>query len=459
VLRYFFTLVAFPFFVAAPLRWPFFGVVSILGTFVLYDVIFAERFDLFYELHGPETLFITTFLGILLNEPDRLRDFVPRHVVDFGMLGFLAIMLISGILNNVPYLLLGNKYVSMFWQVVVFYFLVTRLTDSEKRVLTLTFTLIATTSYLVYVAWDKSRTKDYHFARPYSFSSHHDFGAQLLLTLPLIGTMVTWQARERVRLWKWVRIALLLLIPLYILTGMRTQSRSAYLGLAVVLPLLLWYHRRRWSLALLASPVILFALLHQDPRVFASIESIWTHQTPTGQPDPSIGSRFRQMNTAMNIFQSHPILGIGPRMFFYQYLQWASPEELTSEGRYTMHCVPLLILTEEGLFGFVTYYLLIVGGTFLSAWRTLRAARMRDRPELTTMAIVASGCLIGLIAWVAFSLGQPSAWTFNIYATFALVVAAEQVALRLLDEETAEEPAAPPVVNPFAPGATEVVFS
>jgi hypothetical protein len=460
-----FTIIMFPFVAALPLRWPFVGVVTILGTHALRDAIFAERFDMFYRLHGPQVLYFTTFLGIFLNNPGRLKDFFPRCTVDYGMLGFMVVMLISAVLNGDKYIM-SNKYIDLFFKAMVLYFLLSRLTDSERRVLIVVFTLIVTTSYLVYMAWDKSRTKGYHYARPYSISSHHTFGIQLIMTLPLVATMIAWQARERVRLGRYVRFVLLALVPLYVLTGMRTQSRSSYLGLGVALFLLVWHYRRKWYFLVLASPVIAFALMHHHPRIFGHIESIWTHKTYRGRPDHSIGSRFRQMHTAMRIFQSRPILGIGPRQYFRQYLYWAVPEEVRSEGRYTMHCVPLLILSEEGLIGFFAYYVLMVGGAFMAAWRTVRLARARDRPELVTLAIVASGCLMGFIAWMAFSLGQPGAWTINIYAMVALVVAAENVALGIVREEAPQQAQAaqqaawgrPPGLLP-ADGATEIVFS
>ncbi len=459
-LRYVFTLLVFPFLVLAPLRWPFFGVLSILATFVMRDVIFAERFDLFYDLHGPQILFITTFMGIFINDPGRVREFLPQGTVDFGMLGFMAVMIISAILNGDKHIW-WNKYIDMFFKAMVLYFLLSRLTNSERRVLIVAFTLIVCTTYLVYVAWDKSRTRGYHFARPYSFSSQHSFGIQLILTLPLIATMISWQARKHVRLRRWVRLVLLGLVPLYVLTGMRTGSRSSYLGVALALVLIAWYYRRKWYYLILASPLVVFALVHQDPRVFERVSSIWTGRTAQGEKDPSISSRFRQMHTAWTIFLAQPLLGIGPRQYFVRYLYWAAPEDIAGEGRYTMHCVPLLILAEEGLAGFCTYYFLIVVGALLAAWRTVRCARTRASPELRNLALVASGCLMGFFAWMAFSLGQPGAWTINIYAMVALVVAAEKVALAIVYGEAAERVEATQQAAAFLPSGatTEIVFS
>jgi hypothetical protein len=458
-LRYMFTAVMFPFIIALPLRYPFFGAVSILASFVLRDAIIGERFKLFLTLHGPQALYITTFLGILLNNPGKIKEFVPRTAVDYGMVGFFIVMLMSAVLNGDPYIWY-NKYIDMFFKGLVCYYLVSRLADTERRVVIVAFVLIAATSFLVYKTWDTGRSKGLHYARPYTFASHHTFGMQLVLTLPLMGAMLSWQAHKHLRLGRYIRWFLLAAIPFSVMVGMRTQSRSTYLGIAAAVALIAWYYRRKWPYLVLAAPVIWFAVMHQHPRVFERLQSIWTYRTPEGEVDPSISSRFRQMRTALRIVQSRPVLGIGPRMYFRRYLYWAGPEDQAAEAKYTMHCVPLLILCEEGIVGFLVYYGLIMGGAVLACWRVVRLARTRASPSLTNLAVVASGCIMGFMSWGTLSIGQPGAWTINIYGTVALAVAAEKVAIHFVYGEARHRAKAQHEAAAFLPpGAqTEIVF-
>jgi O-antigen ligase len=163
------------------------------------------------------------------------------------------------------------------------------------------------------------------------------------------------------------------------------------------------------------------------------------------------------MRTAMRVFWSSPVFGIGPRQFFLRYSQFVSAED--EKGvTYTMHSVPLLILAEEGLLGIIAYYCFLVAGAISAARYAIR--RAREDPELEVLGVVAAGALMGYIAYIAYSLTQPAMWTINIYGTVALVEAARRVTVAHFRElAEAQEPVeeAPPAWLPRRP-STEVVF-
>ena len=439
------------------LREPFLGALFLVACLILRDALMVEtNGSFFYWYHGAEVLYIATLVTIFLTRTDRLREFLPRNLIDWGMLGFMLALLVSGMMNDIgPMQWSYNRYINLFYKSLVLYFIVSRLTDTERRVLLLALVIIGCTTYLAYKAWRKSRTGELNPARPYYRTLFHDFALQLILTFPIIASLLTYR-----KLRWYLRLALFACLPLYALVVMRTKSRSSYLGLGVSLVLLAWTYRRRWPLMLLATPVLIFAITHQTPQVQQRLESIWTHETPAGKKDLSIDSRFRQMRTAYNVFSAHPLVGIGPRRFLMRYLDYAKAEDIQygqSRGRYTMHCVPLLILAEEGLAGFLTYYTFIVGGAFLAVRETIR--RARGRPELRALGIVGSGCFLGMCAWMAYSLTAPALTTSNIYATLALVWAARHVARARAYELAAagETPEAAPAAPP--PGTTQLVFT
>jgi len=432
------------------LRQPFFGALVILATAVLRDTMIEETYGRFLSIHGYEILYLGTILGVLLSRAGQLGEFLPKTATDWGMFGFFLAMIASALLNGVD--IWDHKYIDLYFKAMVLYFLLSRLADTPQRVTLVAVVLVAATAYLTYEAWRKYRAGLVYFARPYYGSQMHEFGMQLVITLPVVGALL---ARRMKLLW---RVLLLALIPLIVLVALRTQSRSTYLGVGLGLVLLAWYYRRRWYLQVLALPIIVYAVTHQTPEVSSRLESVWTHKTAEGTEDTSIDMRLEQMRTAMRVISSHPILGLGPREFFRRYREFATEAGVYRDWEYTMHNVPLLILCEEGFIGFFFYYGLLVLGAFLDARFVIR--RAREAPDLEPTAIVAAGGLMAFLAWCAYSLGQPVMWTINIYGTVALVVACRRVAQAQLAElaEQEEGEQAEDVLIAGRP-ATEAVFS
>ena len=429
-------------------RRPFFGAVAILVHFVLKETLVVETYGAFYDYPFFEPLYIATFVGVLVNEMHRLNSFLPRTMVDWGMLSFLLVLVISASVNGVN--IWGHKYIDLFLKATVMYFLLSRLADTPKRVLIAALALVFSTGYLAYLAWDNHRQGYLIFARPYWFTQWHEFGAQVIIVLPLAGAML--RGRFRMAL----KIVLFVLVPLFFIVAIRTMSRSAMLGAFAGAGMLMWYYRRKWYVGVAVLPLLVYGLFHQTERTSERLESIWTHKLGE-EEDLSIASRIQQFHTAMNIINSHPLLGLGPRQYFVEYKLYVNPEDAEEDVSYTMHSVPLLILTEEGLLGFATYYGLIVLGSILAARYAAKAAL--DSPELEDVAVVAAGALMGYLAWCAFSLGQPTMWQINIYGTVALVMAARFVTEAHFRERVAERAMEQP--NPLWAArqpSTEILF-
>ncbi len=437
------------------LQRPFVGVLAIMLCNVLRETLRQETYGAFFRFHGFEVLFATTILSVVLFHTDRLGEFVPRDATDWGMLSFLAVMVISGLVNGVN--IWSHKYIDLFFKAVVLYFLLSRLVDTRRRVVLTALALVVGTSYLVYLAWSKYRSGLYAWARPYHHVGIHDFGLVLVVTLPLLGSLLAW------RVWLPVRLALFALIPLYVVTTLRTTSRSAMLGVGFGLALLAWYHRRRWYWLVPAVPFVAYAIVHNPESVILRLTSIWTHKTETGEEDTSIASRFEQMRTAKRVIKGNPLFGIGPRMFFVRYADYQSDEDRTKHKKtvgYTMHSVPLLILCEEGLTGGAAYALLFFGA-ISHAWVAMR--RTRGDPEMHVVGVVATGSMMSFLAFLAYGLGQPSMWVMNIYATVALAAAARRTAEAYAAAKAAAERKPAQAVVAWAPrplaAETEIVFS
>jgi len=162
------------------------------------------------------------------------------------------------------------------------------------------------------------------------------------------------------------------------------------------------------------------------------------------------------MDVALRVFKSSPLLGIGPHRFFETYLDWANERQAGFlGGRYNMHSIPLLILAEEGLAGILTYYGLLMLGSFLTVVRIARLTR--GKPEMEALAVAGAAGSMSFVAFLAYGLGQPSMWQISIYGTVALVSAAEYCALAIAQEREAPQETEVDFARPQP--ATEVVFS
>jgi len=441
------TILIVLFICAISIRKPFVGVVTILACAIWRDTVNVETWGAFLDYHCFQLLYIFAILGMIVSRPDAVSQLPPKTAADWGMLGFMGVLVASALVNGV--VVFGHKYIDLFFKAMVLYFLLSRLADTPKRVQICSWVIIITTSYLVYLAWDKYRKGILNPARPYGITAYHDFGLQLVITLPLIGTMISQRLRPIIR---WLLIAL---IPLYIMVALRTTSRSSYLGVALGLALLAWYYRRRLHYAVLAIPLVAFAVMHQTGDVEQRIQSIWTHRTETGEKDTSIQMRLEQMRTAMNVIQSNPVFGLGPRQFFSQYKRYVDASH-TMGWTYTMHSVPLLIACEEGALGLIVFYGLIVLGSLRTSVRAMKLAR--GRPALVSVAIVSTGALMGFLAWLAYSLTTASMWVVNIYATVALTAAGYRVIEHYIEAGVAEEDEEAVAKVPTGP-TTQIAFT
>jgi len=433
------------------IRRPFVGALAITVCMVIRDTMYYETYGYFYVYHSFEVLYIATIVSVIIAHPDRLVTFVPKSMTDWGMLGFMAAMVISALVNGVS--IFGHKYIDLFFKAVVLYFLLSRLADTPRRLVLVALAIIVACSYEVYLAWSQYRSGEMAWARPYFSTPIHTFGQVLVMTLPLIGALLAW------RVWLPIRLVLFGLIPLYVITTLRTTSRSAMLGVGFGLAMLAWYHRKRWYWLVPGIPFVAYAIVHNPESVIARMESIWTHKTETGAKDGSIQMRFEQMRTAKNVIASSPLFGIGPRQFFRRYLDFAEDQTVVVGGKYTMHSVPLLILCEEGFIGGFMYGLIVLG-TLLDAWYAVRMTR--GDPVMEVAGIIGAGGLMCFLAFLAYSLGQPGMWLANIYVTVALASAARRtVEARLAAQAVEERRASPDAAAAWIPRAatTEIAFS
>jgi putative inorganic carbon (HCO3(-)) transporter len=118
----------------------------------------------------------------------------------------------------------------------------------------------------------------------------------------------------------------------------------------------------------------------------------------TSRPDASIVGRQTENLAALHTFLDHPIVGVGPGVYFKEYSrEYANRlglRYLESERR--GHSLYLELAADTGLIG-LGAFLAMVGSTLVLLYRSARRWRA-DNPE---RAMVASSILFGLFAYLA----------------------------------------------------------
>nr|WP_255590595.1 O-antigen ligase family protein [Marinicella sp. NBU2979] len=175
----------------------------------------------------------------------------------------------------------------------------------------------------------------------------------------------------RYRTWlRWSAVGLVLLVVT--LSG----TRSAWLMMGFVLLMFWWHHvhGRRWLLmlksgALIGVGVLLLWLTSTDfqQRVDRSLQLLQGEQSAI---DFALADRLPIWHTAWNMYQAHPLNGVGPRAFRQVYAEYAEPGDVwvaqQGGGLHAHHWV-LEIMAETGTIGMVLMLLM-----WVMMWRYVR---------------------------------------------------------------------------------------
>ena len=203
-----------------------------------------------------------------------------------------------------------------------------------------------------------------------------------ILALALIGT-----TRRR-----WVRVGLLLVLPVLAYGFAATESRGGLLaGAAAAFAALLLFGNRRFTiLAVVAGVAVLGGVwLALNPAAFTRITSF-------GSSD----GRIDLWRVALRAWQSHPIAGVGAGNFIAVSGQYVNqPGALTAVALivthpHVAHNVYLEALVDTGVIGLIL--LLAVFGGFLAS--AVGAGRLAERCGLSDVAILARAVAVAMVA-------------------------------------------------------------
>lgn len=173
-----------------------------------------------------------------------------------------------------------------------------------------------------------------------------------------------------------------------------SYSRGAYIGALAALGFIGLMKKRSYLLLIVA--LVIFWQTVLPPTV---VERIAMTEAPTGELEASAGKRVELWERAVDLFESHPIFGIGFGAFSYS---------VSIEGLTDTHNFYMRMLSEQGIIGFLLFVAVLLAA-LRSGWRLYRVAQS---PYLRGMGLGFMACVVATIVtnmfgdrWSYFVLG------------------------------------------------------
>jgi O-antigen ligase len=219
----------------------------------------------------------------------------------------------------------------------------------------------------------------------------------LLVVACLMGRNLRWQ----------VRVFFLLCSLLAAFASVSSGSRSSALALLALLPVMAGRHKdvlhKLFSVLVVLTLGVSAALLAASPTLQQKLRitelAVDLQQAQSKHFDTSIGARMEMWRAAWEMFQQHPIVGVGPKRFVVELEQRMETGQTARIPRFSQAHSQILHAAASGGVVLVLAYLCLAFAPIVFFVRRLRQTEGDpDRHMLTSMAlvIIASFFLFGL---------------------------------------------------------------
>ena len=221
--------------------------------------------------------------------------------------------------------------------------------------------------------------------RPHGLLGHYmTYSGVLMLVICVASAQLIFRKRD----WVWPAVAVpALLVALYV-----TQSRNAYVGVALGLAALFML-RRAWKLLVIV-PVLAAAVVLAGPvgirnRVFSAIDP----------NDATNKDRIAMLKSGKAMIADHPLTGVGPNMVPKAYIEKyktpdaVDPEDRPNDTRAHLHNVPVQLAAERGLPALAIWVVFVVTAIvgLVGEFRRGRARALAAGGVAAIVAMLAAG--------------------------------------------------------------------
>ncbi len=372
---------------------------SLLPVLVIFGFVFFYRLDLIYisvALFTPLSIDITNFgssIGLAMpTEPilaALLLVFVFKlfydssydkkiftHPISYGIYFYLLWMFITTITSyNISVSI--KWFVAKLWLIIPMYFLGISVFKEIKNIprfiwaYTLGFIPVIIFTISVHAANGFSDHAA-HWAMSPFFNDHTSYGAMLAMIIPIIfGIAITTDNKsQNSRIFTFIALTILI-IAIYF-----SISRAAWLSLIIAIGVfIMMKFRIKLSLVMTIALIgfaIIFSFREQiimkmEKNKQDSSDNFMEHVQSASNiaTDASNLERINRWNSAIKLFMDRPIFGWGPGTYQFVYAPYQSVSDKTVistnvGNKGTAHSEYLLILSEEGVLGLVSFLVILI---------------------------------------------------------------------------------------------------
>lgn len=282
--------------------------------------------------------------------------------------------------------------VIVFAKFTIFFLLLVNIIDNRKKIYWWINGLLLSASWLVYRCWDLRGTTGDRFQNIGGgvVGDTNQFAAALILLLPL----AVCRALQKDEAW-WMRLGAATGAFGIIMSIILTVSRGAFIGGVVSFIAFFFYFKQyRKKLIILAVILSLFVAPFIPEHYSNRITNIFSAEGV--EEDGSAQSKFLTWELSYELWQEHPIIGVGMDNFSY-YMGFIHAGKTWGERGHVTHNIWLQALSEGGLLVFLPFSTLIL----LFFYRLRRAKK-----ECGDNHIIAeiSSLQVGMIGFLTTSL-------------------------------------------------------
>jgi putative inorganic carbon (HCO3(-)) transporter len=336
----------------------------------------------------------------------RLSKDLIRHPVSIAIYFYLAWMAVTTLTSTLP--VVSFKYMAVhIWYVVIFFFIMTCLFEKQHRIMNFIWAyaipFVPVIFYTIgrHIANGMHNDNAAHWVMKPFYNDHTSYGAVLALFIPFVLSFVfaKWISKTK-RFW------IALLLGIFVLAEILSYSRAAWLSLIAALGVWVIIKLQiKFRTLAITFVMLLMALFAFQDQILMKLEQNSTDSSANLtehissmtniSTDASNVERINRWQSALQMFKEKPLFGWGPGTYAMNYAPFQLTHQRTIISTNTgdggnAHSEYLGSLSEQGLFGMLSYILIIV----LVLYTGIKAYSRTDDQRIKTLLIASIASLV-----------------------------------------------------------------